>query len=61
MKMTEAMYREMYMQLFHAATRALEDLRQKQYADAELVLLNAQREAEQTFIQWPELSKAFKK
>ena len=51
MKMTEAMYREMYMQLVHAATRALEDLRQKQYADAELVLLNAQREAEQTFIQ----------
>ena len=53
MKMTEAMYREMYMQLFHAATRALEDLRQKQYADAELVLLNAPGVGENTFILWP--------
>lgn len=58
MDKTAAMYREMYLQLFHAVTRALEDLRQRQYADAELILLNAQQEAERTFVQWPEPPKA---
>ena len=51
-------YHVMYRQMFLSTTKALKSLREKQYADAELILMNAQKEAERIFIQWGEPPKA---
>lgn len=44
------MYRKMYCLLFNAITTAIEELRKNNYGNAESILIQAQKEAEEEYI-----------
>ncbi|MCI8398893.1 MAG: hypothetical protein HFF90_05780 [Oscillibacter sp.] len=45
------MYKKMYYTLFNAITRALEDMSNREYEEAERALKKAQQEAEEIYIE----------
>ena len=44
------MYRKMYYLLFNAITTAIEEIRKRNYGNAEKLLIQAQQEAEELFL-----------
>ncbi len=47
-------YRAMYLTLFHAATDAVQEIRQRNYGLAEQILIRAQQKAEEQYLEQEE-------